>query len=97
MVQKVFQRRGTVEILIALSDAGELRFSEIDQGLPNIAPQVIGARLGDLRELNLVNREVEEGPPTSSTYSLTSLGVELAKVAGGLKAVAHSPELPQID
>lgn len=96
LVQKVFQRRGTVEILVLLSGASSLRFSGIDQSLTNIAPQVVSARLAELREIGMVDRTVSEGPPLTTSYSLTELGAELAAIAQGLKSIANSSRLPAV-
>lgn len=97
LVQKVFQRRGTVELLILLKSTGGMRFSEASHGIPNIAPQVIGVRLSELRELKMVARIVLEGPPTATRYELTELGEDLAEVASGLKRVALNPQVPSLN
>lgn len=94
LVQKVFQRRGTVEILVLLKKQGSVRFSGIDTELDSIAPQVVSARLADLREVGMIQRTVQEGPPLTTTYSLTPLGDRLAGAAEVLVSVAKSPELP---
>jgi len=79
-VLRVFQRRGTVQLLILLND-GARRASEIDQAFPFIARQVLGKRLSELERLGLVNRTVSAGPPIVSRYSLTSDGRKLSRVA----------------
>jgi DNA-binding HxlR family transcriptional regulator len=96
LVQKIFNRRGTVEILVLLSDSSGLRFSEIDQNLTSIAPQVLSARLAELREIGMVVRTVSEGPPLATSYELSDLGVELAVIARGLKSIATSSRLPAL-
>lgn len=96
LVQKVFNRRGTVEILILLKDKERLRFNQIESALTYIAPQVVSARLADLREIGVIDRAVSEGPPLTTTYSLTEIGSQLAGAAEVLKSVAANPKLPAV-
>lgn len=96
-VQKVFGRRGSIEILNLLTLNRTMRFSAIDTALPTIAPQVVSARLADLREAGMLNREVKVGPPLSTTYSLTALGERLAEAAAIVIAVSRDPDLPALE
>lgn len=80
-VWRVFQRRGSIQILILLSDGQAMRASEFDKALPFIARQVIGNRLNEMRELGILNREVHAGPPILSRYSLTEKGLRIANAA----------------
>lgn len=84
---RVFQRRGTIQVLILLSRGRPMRVSELDRALPFVARQIIGNRLSELGEIGMVDREVFPGPPMMSKYSLTKLGVRLAEAALILIAV----------
>lgn len=95
-VYRVFMRRGSVQILLLLEDSGEARFGEIDRAFPTIARQVLGNRLAELREIGVVKRTVQEGPPLGTRYSLTELGTRLAQAATVLDEVAHSDQLPAL-
>lgn len=96
LVWRVFQRRGTVQILLLLQQVGTARFGQINGEFPNIARQVLGNRLAELREIGIVRRAVEEGPPLGTRYSLTELGIELACAANVLDEVAQSDKLPSL-
>jgi DNA-binding HxlR family transcriptional regulator len=69
--------RWTLLIVDALLD-GPLRFNELQQALPGIAPNVLSGRLRHLeREALLLARPYSERPPRFA-YELTSSGRELA-------------------
>lgn len=68
--------------------------SEIDEALPSISKQVIGARLKEYRQLGVIHRRVEQGPPVSTWYSLTAKGIVLAGAAGTLERLANDLSLP---
>jgi len=96
LVWRVFYRRGTTQILLFLNEVESARFGQINQRYPNIARQVLGSRLAELREIGIVERTVEEGPPLGTCYSLTSLGTRLADAATVLDEVAQSDQLPSL-
>jgi DNA-binding HxlR family transcriptional regulator len=76
--------RWTLLIVDALLD-GPLRFNELQQALPGIAPNVLSGRLRHLeREALLLARPYSERPPRFA-YELTSSGRELA---GALRLLA---------
>ncbi|HMX71357.1 MAG TPA: winged helix-turn-helix transcriptional regulator [Solirubrobacterales bacterium] len=94
---RVFQRRGTPQILLLLSDGSSLRSSEIDAAIPTIKRQILGTRLNELRELGILEREVEEGPPMISRYRVTEKGTALAEVAEALNRVVSATPLAEED
>lgn len=53
------------------------RFAELARAIPGITEGMLSARLRELKELGLVDREVRHGPPISSTYRLTKRGEAL--------------------
>lgn len=89
IVWQIFQRRGTVPILLLLNAAGSIRFTDVVENLPQVHRTIVAQRLGELREVSLIEREVQEGPPVTTQYSLTRLGGELAKAAVQLDEVAR--------
>lgn len=90
---KTFQRRGTIQILLALDGSDGVRASELDRSHPYIARQVLGARLKELLSLGVVERSVIVGPPLGSLYSLTATGRQLAGAAVILRDVsANMPD-----
>ncbi len=53
------------------------RFAELARAIPGITEGMLSARLRELKELGLVERQVRHGPPISSTYRLTERGEAL--------------------
>ena len=94
LVQRVFYRWGSAEILLVLTNDGELRFSEICRKLPSISEQIVSTRLADLREIGMVEREVLEDTPIAVAYSLTDSGRRLAEAAGTIKELSGIDSLP---
>jgi len=66
------------------------RFAELARAIPGITEGMLSARLRELKELGLVDREVRQGPPISSTYRLTKRGEALRP---GLLALGNWAEL----
>ena len=88
-IWRVFSRRGTIQILLALSRRDAMRSRDIDAEFPSIARQVLGTRLNELRELGAVQRRVFDGPPMTSEYNLTDLGREISVAANVLENAAR--------
>lgn len=67
----------TGAILMALGE-GPLRTKELTERVPGYTPRTIYRYSGKLAELEIVEREVEEGPPTKVVHTLTDpCGTEL--------------------
>ena len=66
------------------------RFAELARAIPGITEGMLSARLRELKELGLVEREVGQGPPISSTYRLTQRGEALRP---GLLALGNWAEV----
>ena len=56
---------------------GPKRFSELEQGLPGIATNVLASRLRELEEAGLVRRSLAAPASSSVVYGLTPYGLEL--------------------
>jgi DNA-binding HxlR family transcriptional regulator len=56
---------------------GPKRFTEMEQGLPGIATNVLSSRLRDLEEAGLVQRSLISPASSSVVYGLTPYGLEL--------------------
>lgn len=65
-------------LLVAALLEGPARFGELQQRLPQIAPNVLSARLRSLEALGAVLAEPYSRRPTRHLYALTALGQELA-------------------
>lgn len=89
-IQRIFSRRGTVEILRQFEGQEALRFGEIMESAPGIARQQINERLTELQNAGVMRRELPPGPGTYPQYTLTPLGVRLARIANELTEVASS-------
>lgn len=57
--------------------AGPKRYTELARGLPGIPSNILSARLRELEDDGIVQRELEARPSTSVVYALTSYGLEL--------------------
>jgi DNA-binding HxlR family transcriptional regulator len=53
------------------------RFAEIARAIPTITEGMLSARLSELQEAGLIEREVVAGPPIASVYRLTQKGAAL--------------------
>lgn len=70
-------KRWSGAILSALVD-GPCRFGALNTAVPGMSDRLLSQRLRELESAGLVMREVEAGPPTKVTYSLTEKGIDLA-------------------
>jgi DNA-binding HxlR family transcriptional regulator len=66
------------------------RFAEIARAIPGITESMLSTRLGELKDVGLVAREVLEGPPIASLYRLTPSGEALRPALLALAAWAHA-------
>lgn len=69
----VLGRRWNGVLLGTLGD-GPAGFVELRRAVGGISDSVLSERLAELTRLGLVQREVQEGPPLSTTYRLTEVG-----------------------
>lgn len=73
--------RWTMLIVRELLIRGSARFSEIERGLPGVAPNLLSGRLRDLEANGVIERDAGDGASTQATrYSLTSRGRDLSGV-----------------
>src|SRR4051812_16450323 len=63
---------------------GEMRFLDLQNRLPGVAPNVLSDRLKTLEAHGLVKREFYSDHPPRAAYSLTNKGRELGIVVLGL-------------
>lgn len=68
---RTLSRRWTLEILRLLLERPH-RFSELHQALPALSERVMWDRLRELTAAGLIARDVDPGPPITSTYTATS-------------------------
>ncbi|HEV3228333.1 MAG TPA: helix-turn-helix domain-containing protein [Solirubrobacteraceae bacterium] len=73
-------------LLIAALLEGPLRFGELQERLPGIAPNVLSQRLRHLQQQGLVLTEAYSARPPRFVYELSSRGHELAEP---LRLLAH--------
>lgn len=73
-----------------------LRFSDLQRGLPGIAPNLLTQRLRDLEGHGVVRRETAAPPATGILYALSDRGAQLEGVVRellrwGAPTIAHAP------
>ena len=83
-------RRWVLAILWASSEAGAVRFNEFRQTLEGIPPRTLAARLNELEEAGVLERQVFDTRPPRVEYRLTESGRRLRYVVEALSAFATS-------
>ena len=67
-------------LLLLLSEAQTLRFSEIATAIPDISPKMLSSTLKTLETDGLITRTIYAVVPPKVEYNITSLGSELATI-----------------
>lgn len=68
---------------------GPRRFSELRIDIPPVSPKMLTARLRELENKGIVDRQVKPTSPPSVEYSLTALGKELLPAIEAIVEVGH--------
>lgn len=68
---------------------GARRFNELRIDIPPVSAKVLSARLVELRERGLIERNVRPTSPPSVEYVLTGFGQELIPALDAIVAVGH--------
>src|SRR6476469_7241140 len=76
--------RWTLLIVRELYLRGPSRYTDLRDGLPGIATNLLADRLRDLEEAGLLVREAAPPPVASTLFSLTERGRELGPVLAAL-------------
>ena len=84
----LLERRWTVSILWA-SHEGAVRFNEFRQVLGTVPPATLTARLTELEQAGVLEREVIDARPPRVEYRLTARGRDLQSLVA---AIAHFAE-----
>lgn len=79
LVNKIISGKWKMLILWYLSNK-KLRFSDIQNKLPNVAPKVLSRQLKSLEQDNLINRKAYPVVPPKVEYSLTEVGRRLLPI-----------------
>ena len=87
---ELLERRWTVSILWA-SYEGAVRFNEFLQVLGSVPPATLTARLVELAEAGVLEREVIDSRPPRVEYHLTSRGRQLESLVAVLARFAEAP------
>lgn len=88
--------RWNLLIVRELLIGGQARFTDLQRGLPGIAPNLLVQRLRGLEDHNVVRRETAAPPAAGTLYALTDRGKQLDGVMRellrwGAPTVADSP------
>ena len=83
-------RRWALAILWASAEAGAVRFNEFKHTLEGIPPRTLAARLNELEEAGILERQVFDTRPPRVEYRLTEAGRRLCYVVEALNAWAAS-------
>lgn len=82
-------KRWTGMVIGTLLD-GPARFGELANAIPGITEGMLSARLGELQDSGLVDRQVLPGPPIATMYRLTEEGAALRPALLALTRWAES-------
>jgi DNA-binding HxlR family transcriptional regulator len=91
-VADLLERRWTVSILWA-SHEGAVRFNEFLQVLGSVPPATLTARLAELAEAGVLEREVIDSRPPRVEYRLTTRGRQLESLVAVLARFAEATPL----
>src|SRR5207249_11535133 len=84
-------RRWALAILWAAAEAGAVRFNEFKQTLEGIPPRTLAARLNELEEAGVLERQVLDARPPRVEYRLTDAGRRLGTLVDAMRAwAAHA-------
>jgi len=75
-------------VLLATLVNGPLGFAQLKRAVAGISDSVLSERLSELSTAGLVDRTVQEGPPVTVTYALTTSGHALTPALQELTAWA---------
>ena len=81
-------RRWALAILWAAAEAGAVRFNEFKQTLEGIPPRTLAARLNELEEAGVLERQVLDSRPPRVEYRLTQYGKSIAAAVARLGDLA---------
>jgi DNA-binding HxlR family transcriptional regulator len=84
----LLERRWTVSIIWA-SHSGAVRFGEFMQALGGISPATLAARLGELEQAGVLERQLVDSRPPRAEYHLTERGLELRDLVAALRRLAE--------
>lgn len=73
-------------LILAVLQAGPLRFSELEERTRGLSAKTLSARLKTLEAGGIVARHVEAGPPVRVRYALTSKGLAFRRVAAAIES-----------
>jgi len=95
----VIGERWTMLVLRELMLRGPSRYTDLRDGLPGIATNLLADRLRDLEQAGLVEREEAPPPIATTLYRLTTRGEELRPAIVELArwGMAFMPEAPEDD
>lgn len=77
-------------MIIGVLLEGPRRFAELARSMPSITDGMLSARLSELRDIGLIEREIIEGPPVATIYRLTPSGQALRPALTALTEWARS-------
>jgi DNA-binding HxlR family transcriptional regulator len=82
-------RRWTGAVVRAMLHDVE-RFSDLKHAIPEMSSRMLAERLRELEQEGIVDRVVDEGPPTRVSYLLTAKGRALGGVVEEITRWAHA-------
>jgi DNA-binding HxlR family transcriptional regulator len=85
----LLSKRWMTEVLFSIEE-GNSRFTSLKEDLEHISDHILADRLRHLEQHELVHKSWIPGNPPKTDYTLTSKGIELSEILGGLCDFAES-------
>ena len=83
----LLERRWLLRVVVA-AHTGALRFNEFGEAVVGISPRMLAARLRDLEQAGMIERNVIPDSPPGVEYRLTERGRSLAPLVAALHQYA---------
>ncbi|MCE2992884.1 MAG: winged helix-turn-helix transcriptional regulator [Alphaproteobacteria bacterium] len=84
----IFQK-WSAYIIHTLYIKGEIRFGELKRNIPNISQKVLTAKLRDLENASIINRQYKPSIPPQVSYSLSEHGKDIVPIIQQISDIAH--------
>jgi DNA-binding HxlR family transcriptional regulator len=83
----LLERRWVLQVVVA-AHSGAVRFNEFGEAVVGISPRMLAARLRDLEQAGMIERNVIPDSPPGVEYRLTERGRALAPLVAALRQYA---------
>lgn len=83
---KIIGKKFTVHIIRNMSQLGQTRFNEFLESIEGINPKTLSARLREMEQNGLIEKNIYAGPPVRIEYGMTKKGLALRPILDAMAA-----------